>query len=86
MTERDEGMAWPMQGNNVTKHPFIILLIFLGLSRSVSSGRNSLKFAISVKFSAVIHLTFDNYYLRGFGFVSSSIAWGNAPIGEEEEQ
>lgn len=73
MTERDEGMAWPMQGNNVTKHPFIILLIFLGLSRSVSNGRNSLKFTVSVKFSVVIHLTFDNYYLRGFGFVSSSV-------------
>jgi len=66
VTERDEGMAWPMQGNNVTKHPFIILLIFLGLSRSVSSG-------VSVKFSVVIHLTFDNYYLRGFGFVSSYV-------------
>ena len=66
MTERDEGMACPMQGNNVTKHPFIILLIFLGLSRSVSSG-------VSVKFSVVIHLTFDNYYLRGFGFVSNYV-------------
>ena len=26
-----------------------------------------------VKFSSVIYLTVDNYYLRGFGFVSSSV-------------
>ena len=28
---------------------------------------------VSVKFSSVIYLTVDNYYLRGFGFVSSSV-------------
>ena len=28
---------------------------------------------VSVKFSSVIHLTVDNYYLRGFGFVSTSV-------------
>ena len=29
--------------------------------------------SVSVKFSSVIHLTVDNYYLRGFGFVSTSV-------------
>ena len=29
--------------------------------------------AVSVKFSSVIHLTVDNYYLRGFGFISISV-------------
>ena len=28
---------------------------------------------VSVKFSSVIHLTVDNYYLRGFGFISISV-------------
>ena len=28
---------------------------------------------VSVKFSSVIHLTIDNYYLRGFGFISISV-------------
>ena len=31
------------------------------------------KRAVSVKFSSVIHLTVDNYYLRGFGFISISV-------------
>ena len=30
-------------------------------------------FIVSVKFSSVIHLTVDNYYLRGFGFISISV-------------
>ena len=29
--------------------------------------------AVSVKFSSVIHLTVDNYYLRGFGLISISV-------------
>ena len=29
--------------------------------------------AVSVKFSSVIHLTVDDYYLRGFGFISISV-------------
>ena len=35
----------------------------------------SLKFKnlVSVKFSSVIYLTVDNYYLRGFGFISISV-------------
>ena len=28
---------------------------------------------VSVNFYSVIHLTFDNYYLRGFGFISISV-------------
>ena len=28
---------------------------------------------VSVKFSSVIHLTVDNYYLRDFGFISISV-------------
>ena len=28
---------------------------------------------VSVKFSSVIHLTVDDYYLRGFGFISISV-------------
>ena len=28
---------------------------------------------VSVKFSSVIHLTVDNYYLRGFGLISISV-------------
>ena len=31
------------------------------------------KQGVSVKFSSVIHLIVDNYYLRGFGFVSSFV-------------
>ena len=34
---------------------------------SFSPGR------VSVKFSSVIHLTVDNYYLRGFGLISISV-------------
>ena len=29
--------------------------------------------SVSVKFSSVIHLTVDDYYLRGFGFISISV-------------
>ena len=32
-----------------------------------------LPYIVSVKFSSVIHLTVDNYYLRGFGFISISV-------------
>ena len=28
---------------------------------------------VSVKFSSVIHLTVDDYYLRGFGLISISV-------------
>ena len=31
------------------------------------------KIYVSVKFSSVIHLTVDNYYLRGFGLISISV-------------
>ena len=31
------------------------------------------KVSVSVKFSSVIHLTVDDYYLRGFGFISISV-------------
>ena len=30
--------------------------------------------SVSVKFSSVIHLTVDNYYLRGFGLISISVS------------
>ena len=40
---------------------------------------------VSVKFSSVIHLTVDNYYLRGFGLISISVSlWQVFPWGEEE--
>ena len=39
----------------------------LGYYASVANG------VVSVKFSSVIHLTVDNYYLRGFGFISISV-------------
>ena len=31
------------------------------------------QFVVSVKFSSVIHLTVDDYYLCGFGFISISV-------------
>ena len=41
------------------------------------------KGAVSVKFSSVIHLTVDNYYLRGFGLISISVSlWQVFPMGE----
>ena len=37
-------------------------------------GKVKGKFAsVSVKFSSVIYLTVDNYYLRDFGFISISV-------------
>ena len=40
---------------------------------------------VSVKFSSVIHLTVDNYYLCGFGLISISVSlWQVFPGGEEE--
>ena len=41
---------------------------------------------VSVKFSSVIHLTVDNYYLRGFGLISISVSlrqvfpWGKKKL------
>ena len=42
------------------------------LIHSLDTYRNTLE-RVSVKFSSVIHLTVDNYYLRGFGFISISV-------------
>ena len=40
---------------------------------------------VSVKFSSVIHLTVDNYYLRGFGFISISVSlWQVFPWGKKK--
>ena len=37
-------------------------------------GQDLIEYAlVSVKFSSVIHLTVDNYYLRGFGLISISV-------------
>ena len=36
-------------------------------------GTTMLPVKVSVKFSSVIHLTVDDYYLRGFGFISISV-------------
>ena len=42
--------------------------------------------SVSVKFSSVIHLTVDNYYLRGFGLISISVSlrqvfpWGKKKL------
>ena len=36
---------------------------------------------VSVKFSSVIHLTVNNYYLRGFGLISISVSlWQVFPL------
>ncbi len=41
-------------------------------------------FPVSVKFSSVIHLTVDNYYLRGFGLISISVSlWQVFPWGKK---
>ena len=37
---------------------------------------------VSVKFSSVIHLTVDNYYLRGFGLISILYRSGKSSHGE----
>ena len=39
----------------------------------IAGNESELRFGVSVKFSSVIHLTVDNYYLRGFGFISISV-------------
>ena len=40
---------------------------------------------VSVKFSSVIHLTVDNYYLRGFGLISISVSlWQVFPWGKKK--
>ena len=36
-------------------------------------GKWGMSLTVSVKFSSVIHLTVDDYYLRGFGFISISV-------------
>ena len=36
-------------------------------------GSTAAQVGVSVKFSSVIHLTVDDYYLRGFGFISISV-------------
>ena len=42
-------------------------------------------FGVSVKFSSVIHLTVDNYYLRGFGLISISVSlWQVFPWGKKK--
>lgn len=49
-----------------------------GLSRGKGNG-------VSVKFSSVIHLTVDNYYLRGFGLISISVSlWQVFPWGKKK--
>ena len=40
---------------------------------SIATMSSCHAFYVSVKFSSVIHLTVDNYYLRGFGFISISV-------------
>lgn len=40
---------------------------------------------VSVKFSSVIHLTVDNYYLHGFGLISISVSlWQVFPWGKKK--
>ena len=40
---------------------------------------------VSVKFSSVIHLTVNNYYLRGFGLISISVSlWQVFPWGKKK--
>ena len=46
---------------------YIIIVAYLkGKRRQKREG-------VSVKFSSVIHLTVDDYYRRGFGFISISV-------------
>ena len=50
---------------------FLILNLYFTIPvTSLSTTGISL---VSVKFSSVIHLTVDDYYLRGFGFISISV-------------
>ena len=50
---------------------FINLLYILYYFCYIFKGNDS--DLVSVKFSSVIHLTVDDYYLRGFGFISISV-------------
>ncbi len=45
---------------------------FLFYQKEMGDARGKFD-AVSVKFSSVIHLTVDDYYLRGFGFISISV-------------
>ena len=39
----------------------------------MGSRKGRMPYDVSVKFSSVIHLTVDDYYLRGFGLISISV-------------
>ena len=47
-----------------------MIVLLYRIIRKMERGKGA---AVSVKFSSVIHLTVDNYYLRGFGFVNTSV-------------
>ena len=49
---------------------FKILYYYNRLNRK---GKRAGSNRVSVKFSSVIHLTVDDYYLRGFGLISISV-------------
>ena len=58
-----------MRHLSLLNYTFTIILLYRFL-------KNSTRFRdkpVSVKFSSVIHLTVDNYYLRGFGLISISV-------------
>ena len=66
-----------MQKCNIKTYGYhVYYFLFTKLKHySVICGRVSREkgVQVSVKFSSVIHLTVDNYYLRGFGFISISV-------------
>ena len=67
---------------------FIVSLLVYGfylLYKESESGSRFKVQGVSVKFSSVIHLTVDNYYLRGFGLISISVLlWQVFPWGKKK--
>ena len=55
-------------------HSCLLVLDYMLIYYTFLSGtQRKRQNKVSVKFSSVIHLTVDNYYLRGFGFISISV-------------
>lgn len=72
-SSKDAFLASFLVGTGHMEHPFLRLCRF---SIPFASGEEEAPISpglVSVKFSSVIHLTVDNYYLRGFGFISISV-------------
>ena len=57
----------------VERKSIILSALTAALIAGLYSPRKIIFLWVSVKFSSVIHLTVDDYYLRGFGFISISV-------------